>query len=403
MTRRGHGEGSIYKAADGRWRAVVDLGWQLGKRKRKYLSGKTRREVQEKLNAALRAKQRGLSIDTDERLTVGSFLDRWLEQVSKPAVRTSTYDSYSDLIRLHLKPELGSVRLAALTPQHIQGMLSRKLAAGLSPIRVRYLRAMLRAALVQAVKWDMVPRNVADLVSGPRVPTAEIKPLTPEQARSMLAAVRDDRLEALYVLAIATGLRQGELLGLRWQDVDPERRTLQVSMALHRENGSYLLDEPKTPRSRRAIVLPRLAAEALIRHRKRQAEERALAGPTWRDWPLVFTTDRGAPLNSSSITHRFQSLLERAGLPRQRFHDLRHGTASLLLAQGVQPRAIMGTLGHSNIGMTMDTYSHMSPAMDLDVAERMDAILAAPDSFSPRLAADLAATLDSVDDNEQSK
>ncbi len=254
MTRRGHGEGSIYKDGDGRWRAVVDLGWQQGKRKRKYLSGKTRREVQEKLSAALRAHHQGIAVGIDERQTLGKFLTQWLESV-KSSVRPSTLRSYSHYATFHLIPELGNVRLASLTAQQVQSMLTRKLASGLAPRTVQHLRAVLRTALAQALRWDLVPRNVAELVSGPRVEKVEIQPLTPEQARQMISAVRDDRLGALYILALATGLRQGELLGLRWQDVDPEGLTLRVSRTLQRVDGQYQLQEPKTHRSRRALVL----------------------------------------------------------------------------------------------------------------------------------------------------
>jgi integrase len=357
-------------------------------------SGKTRREVQEKLTAALRAHHQGLPIDQDERETVGKFLDRWLDDIAS-SIRASTLKSYRDIVRVHLQPELGHVRLTKLTPAQVQTMLTSKTASGLSPRRVQYIRAVLRSALAQALDWSLVARNAAELTRAPKVVYDEVKPLSVEQARALLAAVRDDRLEALYVLALSTGMRQGELLGLRWEDVDLEQRTLRVSMTLHRVNGEYQLQEPKTQRSRRAIVLPRVAADALGRHQGRQNEERALTGD-WERTDLVFTTDRGAPLHGSSITHRFQDLLERAGLPRQRFHDLRHGCATLLLAQGVQGRSIMGALGHSQIGLTMNTYGHLTPSMEADTAARMDAILLGDDIFSPRLAADLAASLESA-------
>lgn len=374
MAKRAHHEGSIYQRKDGRWAASLTLGYENGQRKRKSFYGKTQREVREQLTAARHAQQQGLPIAT-ERQTVGRFLDRWLNESAKPTIRPRTYTSYAQLIRLHLAPELGRISLAKLSPQEVQEFLNRKLAAGLSPRTVQYLHAVLRRALNQAVKWGLVPRNVATLVDPPRVRREEVRPFTPEQARAFLVAVQGDRLEALYTVALAMGLRQGEALGLRWQDVDLEEGVLSVRTALQRVDGRLQLVEPKSATSRRTIALPQVAAATLRAHRASQLQERLLAGERWQESGLVFTTRLGKPLIARNVFRSFQRVLARAGIPHQRFHDLRHTCATLLLAQGIHPRVVMEMLGHSQISLTMNTYSHVVPALQKEAAGRMDEVL----------------------------
>jgi integrase len=200
-------------------------------------------------------------------------------------------------------------------------------------------------------------------------------PLTPEQARLFLGSVRGDRLEALYTVGLALGLRQGEILGLRWSDVDLDGGELRVAQALQRVNGRLQFVEPKSITSRRTVRLPNTVIRALRSHRVRQLEERLLAPDRWEKSDLVFTTSFGSPLDGRSVTRRFQAALEKAGLPRLRFHDLRHTAASIMLAQGISPRVVMETLGHSQISLTMNTYSHVMPSLKRDAAERMDAAL----------------------------
>ena len=220
-----------------------------------------------------------------------------------------------------------------------------------------------------------MPRNVASLVDGPRVPHQEMRLFTPEQAQHFLNEIRDDRLEALYSVAMALGLRQGEALGLRWTDVDLTKGSLTVANSLQRINGKLQLVETKRDRSRRTVTLPQICLAALWRHSARQEEERIAAAERWRDSGFVFTTNVGTPLPGPTVTHRFQRALKAAKLPHMRFHDLRHTCATLLLAQGVHPRLVMEILGHSQIAVTMNTYSHVIPAMKQETANRMDAIL----------------------------
>ncbi len=235
---------------------------------------------------------------------------------------------------------------------------------------------MLRRALGQALRWGLVQRNAAALTDPPRVCHPEVRPLTPAEARALLGAVRGDRLEALFTVALALGLRQGEALGLRWEDVDLEAGTLRVAGALQRVDGALRFVEPKSARSRRALNLPAVAVAALRAHRARQAAERLQAGPLWQEHGPVFTTTVGTPLDAGNVRRAFKRHLRAAGLPPTvRFHDLHHTTASLLLAQRVHPRLVMEVLGHSQIGLTMDTYSHVLPALRQEVAAQMDALL----------------------------
>ncbi len=333
MTRRGPGEGSIHqRASDGRWEGSVDLGWQDGKRRRKHVIARTRAEANEKLKAFQRTVDERRPVP-DQRAKVGPFLLTWLEEVARPAIRSSTHDSYRDIVAIHLAPGLGRVALARLTPAEVQAFLNAKLASGLSPRRVQMLHAILRRALVTAERWGMVSRNVARLASPPRVVRHEITPPTPEQARTLIESCVDDRHLALYVTALSTGLRQGELLGLRWEDVDLDARRLAVCHSLVCVDGRLTLLEPKTSRSRRTIALPEVALNALRAHRTRQRMERLVAGSRWVDSGHVFATLHGTPYHAATVTRAFQAALTRAGLPRCRFHDLRHAAATFLLAQ----------------------------------------------------------------------
>jgi len=371
MAKRGNNEGSIYKRADGRWAAALTL--PGGKRRTLY--GKTRQEVARKLTVAIRDRDTGVPV-TPQRQTVGQFLQKWVEDSVRPTVRPSTFERYEGIVTNHLVPSIGRRTLHGLSPQDVQALYTGKLNSGLSARSVEHLHAVLRRALGQALKWGLVARNVATLVDVPRPHRREVRPFSLEEARTLLEAIRGHRMEALYVLCLTVGLRQGEALGLRWEDVDLDGGTLQVRTALQRIDGTYRLVEPKTNRSRRTVALPETAAVALGAHHMRQQEAKAQAGPNWEDWALVFATPRGTPLNRHNVTREFQTLLEQVGLPRQRFHDLRHTCASLLLAMNVQPRDVMEVLGHSQIGLTMNTYSHVMPPALRNAASRMDEILA---------------------------
>ena len=372
-TRRGRGEGSITRRADGRWMARVDLGWQDGKRRRKTLYGRTKREVQDKLRETLHRTEKGLP-PVPEQETVGAFLRRWLETI-RGRVRLRTHKSYEQVVRIHLEPGIGRVRLAKLTPLDVSAWFESRHAAGVGGRTIHYARAVLRAALNQALKWELVSRNVASLTDPPRYRAREIAPLTPEQTKKFLAAVAGHRLEALFTVAVGLGLRLGEALGLPWDAVNLDAATLSVRQTLERAGKQPRFGEPKSARGRRTITLPGIVTAALRKHRTRQLQERLIAGERWNDCGLVFTTEAGAPLDGCNINRAFKAILRRAGLPAIRYHDLRHTAATLLLAQGVDPRTIMETLGHSQISLTLNTYAHVVPVLQKKAAAKMDEIL----------------------------
>lgn len=375
MAKRGNGEGTIYRRSDGRWCATVTVAYRPGKQQRKTFYGKTRREVQEKLTAVLRARQQGIPVIT-ERQTVASFCDRWLDDVARPRLRPLSFVAYRGVIEHHVRPAIGRVYLHELTPQHVQHMLNDVSAKGLAPRTVRNVLRVLHSALETALRWNLVARNVAALVTPPRIPHSEEGFLSPEEAKQFLAVIEGDRLEALYKVALATGLRQGEALGLQWSRVDLAAAVISVTHALQVINGKPELVEPKSAASRRLIPVPTIAIEALHRHRARQIEERLQAGETWsKEWDLVFTNQIGEPLSSRRLRNEFKAHLTAAGLEDKRFHDLRHSCASLLLAQGVPMRVVMEILGHSNIQVTMDVYSHVTAALSRQAADSIDAIL----------------------------
>jgi integrase len=337
-----------------------------------------RSDVQDSVEDVLKKQQDGLPIHRNERQTLGQFLRTWLEDVAKPSTRPSTYRGYEQKLRVHvLSNSLARMQLSQVTPQEVQAFLNEKHRAGQSAQSVQHLRAILRTALSTAVKWGFVPRNAAALADGPRVIHREVQAPTPAEARTLLEAVRGDRLEALYTVALAIGVRQGEALGLCWKDVDLDAGNLSVRTALQRRKGGFDLVEPKTTKSRRTVALPAVAVKALTHHHERQEFERKkLQGDPWgNDWDLVFTTAEGKPLHGTEVTHLFQRLLRKAGLPHQRFHDLCHACASLLLAQGEHPRVVMETLAHSMIALTMNTYSHVMPQLQREAAAKMDAVL----------------------------
>lgn len=299
----------------------------------------------------------------------------WLETSVKARVRPLTYAGYKVNVEKHLIPTLGKIRLDQLTPLHVQQMMNERLSRGLSTKSVAYVQQVLRTALGLAVKWDLVSRNVARLVDRPRIERKPINPLTPDEARRFVAAIHGHRLEALFSVALALGLRQGEALGLRWEDIDFGAGTLRVSHQLQRIGGRLSLVPPKTEKSRRTLVMPLMIIERLHEHEKRQVAERLWSGSKWQESGLVFANRHGGPTQARHVIEQFHTALQHAGLRRVRFHDLRHSCATLLLVQGVSPRVVMEVLGHSEIALTMNAYSHVVPELKREAAERMQGIL----------------------------
>lgn len=373
---RSAGEGSVYQDERGRWVGCIELNSVDGKRRRRKVIGKTRREAAAKLKA-LQARQLAGDDLAPTKITVGAFLRTWLEQVVKAANKPRTHRSYSDMVRLHIAPTLGHHLLHALAPAHVQALLNERAAAGLSARMVAYARAVLRRALTIAQRWYGLARNVAALVELPRSARHPITPLTVAQARQLLASVRGHRLEAIYHVALALGLRRGELLGLRWADVDLDGATFKITGTLQWVDGELVRGTPKTAGSARSVPLPAAIVAALTEHRRRQDRERQ--GADWHEHGYVFPSNCGTPLSPRNLLRTFKLHLRAAGLAAAvRFHDLRHTCASFLVAEGVHPRVIMEILGHSTIAVTMNIYSHVLPENQRQATGRITDLLERP-------------------------
>jgi integrase len=393
--RRLNGEGTIYQHTDGRWRAAVTVGGS----RRKYLYGATAEAVRVKLNAEIEAKAKGLPTG-DERLTVGMFLEKFLDE-RRPRTRPQTMQHYENAVRRHLVPAIGHIRLRKLTAADVQAFLDKKrtevvrvekregaepIEHKMSPTMVRHLRTVLKMALKLAADWDLVVRNVGDRVRPPKLAQKKIDPLDAAETRKFLDVARTHPLGAIWLIVATLGLRRGEVLGLRWNDIDLERGMLSVRVQLMRLRGEKEGDDPRIelvePKSKNAVRDLKLAPvviDALKRRKSDQAAQRLrlgeAGGTKGDDMGLIFTTQDGRPLVGGAVSSTHSVLLRKAGVRRVRFHDLRHGAASLMLEAGVDPRTLSETLGHSRVGFTLDTYAHVKrPRLD-DAVDRLAAVL----------------------------
>ena len=362
--RRAKGEGSVTKRKDGRWQARYTANG-----KRRYIYGRTKSEVARRLNEALHDASRGLVYD-DRGTTVRQHVGDWLD-ASKSSVRARTWERYEQICRNHILPEIGHLKLKNLTPVVVQDLYQEKLKV-LSPRTVVYVHVTLHKTLQQALKWNLIPRNVTELVDPPRITKEEVTPLTSEEVSTLFETVKGSPLEALYVLAVTTGLRKGELLGLKWSDVDLDVGLLQVKRSLSLTREGPVMVPPKTAKGRRNVGMSRLAVVALRKHKLLQDEQRSL----WtKDHGLVFPNDAGEPRRSRNVINVcFGRVKKKGNLPDVRFHDLRHTCATLLLTKGVHPKIVQEMLGHSTIAITLDTYSHVLPNMQGEAVRAMDEI-----------------------------
>ena len=386
--RRSPGEGSAYPIADGTWRGFVDLGWHEGRRRRKYVRGKTKTAVQREIRRLVTEAEEG-RLSPDRAPTLAAWLNRYLTEVASTTIRPSTLHRYRQEVRLYIAPSLGKIKIDQLRPDQVAAFYQEQLKR-LSPGSVRRLHALLRRALTVAERWHLIGANPIAAVDPPALRSGEIRPYNAAEALRFLEAVKGHRFEARWMLAVMLGMRQGEALGLAWSDVHLDARAVHVGQALQYRPGDGLhLVRPKTARSRRTVPLPDQVVDALKSQKARQNLAREEAGELWEDWGLVFTTAVGTPVSPRNDYREFRKIIERAGLRRVRLHDLRHTAASLMLAQDVAPRVIMEVLGHSQISITMNTYSHISEAQSRDAANRMGELFQIPPK-NP-LAATLAA------------
>jgi integrase len=378
--KRGNGESSIYRRANGTWAAQYTV-WTVEGRKRRSVSGKTRAEVSRKLTEAMANRDGGLVYDAGA-LTVGEYLDKWLADSVKGTVKETTYANYSYIIRVHISPALGRMQLKSLTPAHVRGFYGEKTHSDLAPATVKKMHVVLRKAPSQAVSDGLIPRNAADGVKPPRVTTpGGDQAACLRRVRRVPGSGTRRATGGLYVLAVYCGLREGELLALRWEDMNLEspKPALLVRRTLTRgEDGRGWVVGASTKSGKgRRVRLTRRAASVLKDHRKRQLEERMRLAGLWQDQDLVFPNETGSLFNPSNLRNRsFKRIKARSGVREDlRFHDLRHTCATLLVGEGVNAKVVSEMLGHASITITLNTYSHVLPDMQDSAADAMEAAL----------------------------
>ncbi|WP_219577863.1 tyrosine-type recombinase/integrase [Streptomyces griseus] len=409
--RRANGEGTITKRKDGRYQAAAYVFRPDGTRTRKFAYGKTREEVASQLTEMQEMTRQGIPA-ASSTMAFGDYLTYWLATIAPERLKPATLNSYEGLSRLYIRPALGKKRLNRLSPADVRRFLAEFKAACLCCLRgadeerpedkrtccavgrcckrrpsartVQYIHAVLRSALQQAIREELIARNVARIVETPTVEPKEVRPLDAAEVRLLLKTARPHRLYALWLLLVSTGLRRGEALGLTWADVDLTAGTLRVRRNVQRIRRELIFGTPKTMRSVRTISLPKSFVQALTAHRTHQEREQKVAGAKWQQTPgqpagLVFTTLTGRVTDPRSLNRMLTILCRDAKVRRVRVHDLRHTCASLLLAQGVDARTIMETLGHSTITMTLDTYAHVMGSTLRAAAEQMDDALGLED------------------------
>lgn len=381
--KRANGEGCIRKLPYGSWEARISfMDSVTGKYLTKTFTRKSQAEVKKWLVEMRAQIHRGEYIG-EQKLTVGEWLITWLNEYSKPKVRITTWESYESVSRVHIIPKIGHILLQKLRPEDLQRFYNERIksgrvkgSGGLSNTTVYYMDAVLNQALKQAVKNGLVIRNVAELVEPPKKAKHDITPLTVDQVKLFLEKSKNHRFYPAFLLEAYTGLRRGELLGLRWQDVDLSQKTISIRKSLTRtKTAGIRIDEPKTKASRRQIPLTSEVVEVLKSLRLSQIEEKLMAGPAYINNDFVFCSPLGRPIDPRYFGRQFTKILKEAGLPIITFHDMRHTHATLLLQLGENPKIVQTRLGHTTVRMTLDTYSHIMPGMQEQATERIGAVL----------------------------
>ncbi|WP_327301725.1 site-specific integrase [Streptomyces goshikiensis] len=401
---RANGDGTVYQRKDGRWEAAGYVLASGNTRKRIRVYGTTRKEALAKLTEKIATSNRGVPVPSAQG-SVAVYLTYWLEAVAVHQLRENTHTRYTACVRQHLIPGLGKKKLAKLTAKDVRTWLNqlrttcqccargidtrrdqpRCCAAGtccskrLSPLTLAYIHSVLKSGLEHAVREEEIPRNVARNVRTGTPRPRRFEPLTADEACQLLTATRGHRLHALFELALHTGLRKGELLGLCWDDLNLDTGTAAIRRTLQRTNTGGLTVLPtKTRASERRIALPTRCLQSLKRHREQQQHEREVAGTAWQHNGHVFTTAQGSPIDPTNLTRSFTTLLRKAGLRRIRFHDLRHSTATLLLEQGIELVVIKELLGHAHIGVTATVYAHVRLRLQRDAIDTLGTVLDGP-------------------------
>ena len=373
--RRTHGEGTIYfHKGSGLWCAEATY-WDGNRLRKKPVYGKTKKDVSEKLQKLREQLRQGITPPL-EKVTVADYLVQWLT-VNQARLRPTTVRRYQQIVRHQILPELGRQRVSTLTPTMVESWLQKLAQQNLAPRTLQQCRAVLRRALQDAVRDGLCVRNAAALARPVAVPPPATTWWDAGEAQRFLVAARDHWLWPLFAVTLSLGLRQGEALGLSWEDVDLDAGLVVIRWQLQQVKGQWQRLPPKSQQSRRSLPLPPLAREALERQRAQQHAWRETAGSAWRGnrWSLVFTTHTGAPIHPRTVSRVFHQLCAQAGVPQIRYHDLRHSCATLLLVAGVDLKTVSTILGHSQISVTADYYGHVTTAMARPALEQLNALL----------------------------
>ena len=406
--RRGKGEGCISKRKDGTWQGYVTVGYDTEKKrpKRKYFSGKNRKEIQEKINALAGQVQRG-DYKEVEKIKVADWFHVWIEEYQKSSLRPTTWESYKMQIDKHILPAIGHLQLSQLQTYHLQTLYNDKQKDGarldnkpgpLSPRSIRYIHMICHAALEQAKKEGRLSINPADAVKLPADPRKEMRFFDSEQVKAFLSEAKETKHFAAYFLVLNTGIRRGELLGLRWRDIDLKAGTISINQSLVRVNGGLKFQEPKTKLSKRTIGISSAVIEELKRHRKKQSDQMKEAGDSYNSKDnLVICNELGQPICPRAFIRHFERVIDRynrridekakkenlkdadklkAKIPKINFHGLRHTFATLCLEQGTDPRTIQEALGHHKVAFTLDIYSGVTNKMRQEATEKIGSLLA---------------------------
>ncbi len=379
--------GSIIKRGKSSYTIVLNLGNdpRTGKRKQQWVSVKgTKKDAEKRLSELFHQLDTGTFM-RPTKTTLAEYLERWLKDYAWPNLAPRTAEGYETIVRQHLIPKLGNLSLTQLRPEHLQKYYSEMLSigrcdrpGGLSAQTVRHHHTALHKALQTAVEWGLLNRNVADAIKPPRTQRPEMKTWDEDDITRFLEAAKETPYHCLFYLALFTGMRRSELLGLKWSDVDLILGEASVTRSLHHlRDGSIVFRSPKTAKGRRTVALPPSATLLLKEHRERQKLEQAMLGVLSGDDDLVFSHLDGKPLRPNTITRAWTILADRAGVKVIRLHDARHTHASLMLKQGIHPKIVQERLGHATIAVTLDTYSHVAPGLQEAAAKRFDEVFTA--------------------------
>lgn len=371
--------GQLNERGKNTWQIRIPLGKDTnGKRMFHTETYKGTKKEAEKHRTKILGELDNGTLNINSKQTLSEYLDIWLETIAKPRLHLRTFVDYQDLMRLHVKDEIGNIKLTDLKAIHIQGLYGKlQTEKKLSARRVRYVHSVLSSALKKAVQLDILTRNVAKLVQLPKQTKKEMDVLTEEECKVFLTTLENERLGTMFSFALGTGLRPEEYLALQWKDIDFEKQTVTVNRALVRiPKREWFFSEPKTKKSRRTLPLPTSLISELRKHRKKQLELKLKLGSNWHNHDLVFPTESGLPSSTAYIRRVFKNILKAGKLRTTvRLYDLRHTHATLLFKAGVHPKIVSERLGHSSIGITLDTYSHVLPNMQAEVALQLESML----------------------------